>query len=132
LRRKMQLADDFADHFSHPPESLVWRKVYDIIMERYEEATTFWEPRLEGNHFLQPEIGDTYMSTTEVDDLWISTSQNMEGQPNPRFTSKTKPDYSFIDHGIVELACCTQCGNGSAAMKKCSRCGDARYCNANW
>jgi hypothetical protein len=132
LRRKMQLADDFADHLSHPPESLVWRKAYEVIMERYEEATTFWEPRLEANHSLQPDIGDTCLSTTEVDDLWKFAFQSTEGRPIPRYTSTPKPNSSFTGRAVVELAWCTCCSKCSAAMKKCSRCGNARYCNANW
>jgi ribosomal protein L44E len=39
---------------------------------------------------------------------------------------------SFVDKKVFVLYQCSFCGNCSAALRKCARCGAARYCNTDW
>lgn len=49
------------------------------------------------------------------------------GGPN-----KASIGISYVDDSIIRLYQCNFCGNSSAALKKCGRCGQARYCDASW
>jgi hypothetical protein len=168
------------------PNSPVWSWTYETIIERYERAAKFWDPRLVDaskhtarNH---PGPGDVYKETEELHELFsrvgffdeeARVSKEQEQNDNDLFSGrkiqdkrsddrKDDHDYftglpkhvpphgygygcggggrknkagigiSYVDEGIITLYQCTFCGNSSAALKKCGRCGDVKYCDAKW
>lgn len=123
-----------------------WRRVYETIVERYERAAKFWDERLKDVNTYTMEHshgpGDESIPTEELQDLLSSV--NLDGDKNgnkgmANLSSDTKSSQtdtfvgiSFMDKNVIDLYRCSFCGNCSAALRKCSRCGNARYCDANW
>jgi hypothetical protein len=115
-----------------------WRRSYNTIVERYERVAKFWDSRLAGCDQREDNLapGDKY---ERQDDLaeWFSTMILEDGQKVVETGCSHGSDTSFagfpfIDGKVVFLYQCSFCHNTSASLKKCSRCGTARYCDPDW
>lgn len=107
------------------------------MVERYERSAKYWDPRFEAvfsgeNSENVPKHDDAVNGLAE----WLETTTMEDGETirdsGCGHNAKKSLGFGFIDGKTIDLYQCSHCRNPSANLKKCSRCGNARYCDEQW
>ncbi|KZV89340.1 hypothetical protein EXIGLDRAFT_751221 [Exidia glandulosa HHB12029] len=125
---RLKIAEEIATLAYNRPERIGHRLAFETIIDNYAVARDEWDAVIArfGNLPREAGVVPDVEIPEERDELfeWLDTDSC--GHHNK------KRDETFISRwsvDVVELYRCSSCGNPSAVLRKCSRCGMARYCD---
>ncbi|KAA1477627.1 hypothetical protein DENSPDRAFT_844799 [Dentipellis sp. KUC8613] len=129
-KKRLDLADEFARFLSRPASKTQMHLVCMEVVSRMQNAWKEWEFIILAHAGVRSEVSPTKTEDDLVD--WLEQidveDPGTGGRTHRRREGRSiHPSLSIND---VELNRCSWCRNPSAALKKCSRCGKARYCDS--
>ncbi|KAK0442095.1 hypothetical protein EV421DRAFT_594135 [Armillaria borealis] len=124
-RKQLQLADEISTFIGTPPPKTNERLAQETVVKLYTEAAQEWESTISNNdteweEIVTPERAEddlqAWLEELHLDDPAVKANPSCL---HPKITSNN-----------VALYRCSWCGTPSAVLRKCSRCGQTRYCDA--
>lgn len=124
---RLKIADEIARLAYSPPERIGHRLAFETIRDHHAAACAEWGAVIARFGALRNATATNVELPEEHDELydWLDSEGACGHKHNETFVSRWSID-------AVELYRCSSCGNASAALRKCSRCGTARYCDQAW
>ncbi|TDL19575.1 hypothetical protein BD410DRAFT_900101 [Rickenella mellea] len=141
----LQIADDITVFFSEKqPSKTRMRLSHELVMKRMASAAKDWDKIVEhcATQTLPGDADATSTQNTKLEDnlaAWLD-EMHLDGDDGEDSShdhclhgqghgSDQQERITKVDNNDLELYRCSWCRNPSAALKKCSSCGRARYCD---
>jgi len=128
---KLKIAEQFAALSGTKIMNTNFRLARHTIFSRMAAASREWDEVVSRYKFSEGRRECTEFVPEKVEgDLaaWLE-STNIEG--GTRVVERVHTMHQKAHPDDIELYRCSWCGNPSAAMRKCSSCGNTRYCDTN-
>lgn len=95
-----------------------------LILQQYTSAAKEWGAVIKRHDLLEQPAPVTVETPEAADDLarWLVTLRVDEGEPEPEYCSHPKLGSNWN----TKLYRCSNCGNPSSVLRKCSRCSKTR------
>ncbi|KAG7446986.1 uncharacterized protein BT62DRAFT_980509 [Guyanagaster necrorhizus] len=123
-RKQLEIADEISTFIGSPPPKANECLAQETVLKLYTNAAQEWESTISNN---DTEWEDIVTSEGVDDDLhaWLEELH----LDNPAIKANPSCLHPKITSNHVALYRCSWCGTPSAVLRKCSRCGQTRYCD---
>ncbi|KAK0204206.1 hypothetical protein DFS33DRAFT_1374397 [Desarmillaria ectypa] len=124
-RKQLEIADEISTFVGTPPPKTNGRLAQETVMKLYTEAAQEWESNISNNDTEWEEI----VTPERVDDDLQAWLEELH-LDDPAVKANLSCLHPKTTSNHVALYRCSWCGTPSAILRKCSRCGQTRSCDA--